>query len=136
MTKQFSANLNRLHEMLGYVCRAALEAGFLESNLYPIQLAVEEALVNIINYAYNQEEGTIEITCHYKDQNYFSVQIVDSGKPYNPLLAGKMFDMNAIIEKQSTGGYGVFFILKTMDAVKYDHVNGKNVFTLIKYKPS
>jgi serine/threonine-protein kinase RsbW len=168
MSKQFSAHLNQLHEMLRYVrectpkevCKNNLsdlngceehlprfaprshsnlsysrklpKGGFQEADLYQIELAIGEAVVNIIHYAYEDEDGYIEIDCgHCKES--FTVIISDRGAPFNPLNVGKILDVQPNIENVSIGGYGIFFILKAMDEVKYSREDGKNILTLVKY---
>lgn len=134
MMHQFSASLDHLHEMLSFICQNGLKAGFQESHMYQIELAVEEALVNIIMYAFIDKRGMIQIECKTDDLKRFAIMISDPGVPYNPLNSGRMYDISAAIENMSVGGWGIFFILKIMDEVKYKHENGKNVLTLVKYK--
>lgn len=134
MIEQFPATLDHLQEILKFVYRYGVEAGFQESDMYQIELAVEEALVNIIIYAFTNQLGSIQVECKTDEFKCFSIIISDQGVPYNPLNFARMLDHAGIIESKSMGGFGIFLIIKTMDEIRYRYADGKNVLTLIKYK--
>ena len=54
-TRTFSASLEQLHEMLYWIRDAAEKMGFGSSDLYKIELAAEEALVNVIHHSYRRQ---------------------------------------------------------------------------------
>lgn len=132
MVKRFPASLDYLHAMLQFVCDHGRQAGFQEPILYQVELAVEEALVNIIMYAFEHKNETIEIDCVSWKHQHFDVVIMDRGIPFNPLNAKKL---SSVSGHESQGGWGIFFILKIMDEVHYRYEDGKNILTLIKYCP-
>lgn len=133
MIRQFPASLEYLYEMLSFVCMNGHQAGFHESSMYKIELAVAEALVNIIHYAHRKTKEPIQIECNSSEKMQFSITISDNGTPFNPLNAIKKSDLSALTVNKYEGGYGIFFILKSMDEVSYRNVNGKNILTLVKY---
>ena len=51
----------------------------------------------------------------------------------HPETAAQRFDPEAPAEARSIGGYGVFFIMKIMDGVKYDRIDDNNILTMIKF---
>ena len=61
----FPADLASLRPMLAWVLSHIQESSFQDSEMRRIEVALEEALVNIIHYAYPDQEGVIEITCNY-----------------------------------------------------------------------
>lgn len=135
VSRVFPAHLDALYEMLSFIKNHAKSIGFQSASLSQIELASEEALVNVISYGYIENKGEIEIELiehRPRDENDApGIQIVikDRGIPYNPLESTKeSSDSMAIL-----GGYGVFFILKTMDEVKYKRENNSNILILIKY---
>ncbi len=132
MLQEFQPSLDQLHDMLNFVCSQGINAGFY-ANIYQIELAVEEILVNIISYAFTHQTGVIKIECTCNEFKQFSIIISDNGYPFNPLNLGKCFDLSAIIETKPVGGYGIFFVLKIIDEIKYKFENGKNILTLVKY---
>lgn len=119
--------------MLQFVREHVIAAGFDHSHISKIELAIEEALVNIISYSYVDRRGIIDINCVFPVSAGIKIIIRDKGIPYNPLMNAKSFDINAPLEARSIGGYGVFIILKIMDEVDYHRENNFNILTLTKY---
>lgn len=132
MIKTFPASLDKLYEMLQFI-REQASASFEENLASKIELAVEEALVNIISYGYPNRQGSIEIACLTDSLSGIKITIRDKGIPYNPLTNAKTFDPNAPLESRTIGGYGVYFILKIMDEVNYRREHNYNILTLIKF---
>jgi len=133
MNKTFAAHLDNLYDMLLFVRSDAETLGFDEIEISKIELATEEALVNIISYGYPVTSGHIEVSCERIENNGFKVILKDNGVPFNPLSNSKRFDPEAPVEARAVGGYGVFFITKIMDEVIYDRVGESNILTMIKY---
>ena len=138
MDKYFAPVLENLYGMLGFITEEAASAGLEERDFQGIELAAEEALINVISYAGldPKDEKSVCITCEpvTKDNAKKGVKIVimDNGVPYNPLP--KDVDLTSELEDRQIGGYGVFLILKLMDSVEYARGDGKNILTLVKYK--
>ena len=96
-------------------------------------LAVEEAAVNIINYAWPEgTEGCFTFTVKIF-QNSLTVILKDSGKMFDPM--GMRFpDTNAALEERKIGGLGVMLLRKLSDSVSYHRsCDGKNILTM-KFK--
>lgn len=120
--------------MLKFISDEAAESGFSANLLSQIELALEEALVNIISYGYPSRRGVIEINCTQLSPSGFQIVLKDSGIPYNP-LSSKLKESSSLKEV-SVGGYGVLLIRKIMDEAVYRHEGNCNILTLIKYKHS
>jgi serine/threonine-protein kinase RsbW len=135
MVKNFPANLDELHNMLAFIREQALDLGFDEHLVSKIELACEEALVNIISYGYPANKGDIQVTCSLTESQGIQITIVDKGIPYNPLTNMRTVDIKAPLEKRAPGGFGIFFIMKLMDDVNYRRENNANILTLIKNRP-
>ena len=100
--------------------------------VYKIELALEEVLVNIASYAYDSEPGDIHIEYELLDSpRMIKIQIIDSGKEFNP-LAHEDPDISLPIEEREVGGLGLFIVKNTMDEVKYDRRDNKNILTIKK----
>jgi serine/threonine-protein kinase RsbW len=126
-TIKLPAKLDNLYKFLDVVSRCAKEQGFAQKRINDIELAIEEALVNIFNYAYQDNIGDIEVICSL-DNDLFIVDIIDSGIPFD-LLLHKDPDLISDISKREIGGLGVFFIKTLMDDVKYRRENDKNILS-------
>ena len=96
-----------------------------------LRLALEESVVNVMNYAYPAGE-TGEITV-YADSNHREVRftIVDSGMPFDPttVLAA---DTTLDAQNRPIGGLGIHLTRKLMDSVSYCRKDAMNVLTLTK----
>ena len=105
----------------------------LEANLgLSIRLAVEEMVVNVINYAYPypKKEGTVSIYAD-SDYNELRVTIVDEGIPFDPTaVVPQSITLSA--EERSIGGLGILLSRQIMDSVSYCRKTEFNVLTLTK----
>lgn len=134
MLKVFPASLDQLYAMLDFVRESAAKVGFDEQHILKIELAAEEALVNIITHGYTQTtSGDILISCDCPpEEKGLKIIIKDQGVPFNPLLEPHELQ-DSKLENRKIGGLGIIFILKLMDKVNYERDKKFNVLTLVKY---
>ena len=95
-----------------------------------IEIAAEEALVNIFRYAYQGQEGDVEISCKAEHGRTFIIEIIDAGMPFNPLSVSEP-DITLDVGERQIGGVGVFLIKKLMDDVIYRRDGDKNILELV-----
>ena len=96
-----------------------------------LNLALEEAVVNVIDYAYPEGvDGTMEIDVSEKD-NVLTISLIDSGKTFDPTARGEV-DITAGLEDRPIGGLGIHLIRTIMDHVEYERKDGKNILTMNK----
>lgn len=81
------AHIDSVAGLLGFVSTQAKEVGFNEQRIQDIATAIEEALLNIINFACREGKGEIEIKCGTHGEDTFLIDIVDSCRPFNMLAA-------------------------------------------------
>lgn len=124
--------------MLHWLRKQLLVAGLDDAAVFKAEIASEEALVNIIEHAYKQRTGIIEIEiCDGKAQNSFvAITIRDYGPPFNPLDCKIDFDPKAPLEERKIGGLGILFMREYMDEVRYRREGDVNTLVLIKHKAS
>lgn len=101
-----------------------------EALLFKLRLAVEEAVENIVNYAYHDKAGYQEADTFVKD-GVLSIVLQDAGVPFNPLDKEDP-DITLSAEDRPIGGLGIFLCKKLMDSVEYEFVNGCNKLTIRK----
>jgi serine/threonine-protein kinase RsbW len=131
--RTFSATIDNLHTMLKFIRAHSEESGLNEDLIAKVELALEEALVNIIKHGFvDSVPGTIKVNCHILPQKGIQIIIMDDGIPYNPLLNPPKKDLTKIMESELSGGYGIYLITRIMDEVFYEHKNGLNCLSLIK----
>lgn len=128
----FAAKLENLEPMLDFIEQRAKGLGFDAKKLNGIRLASEEALVNVINYAYPDKQGSMEIAYDSKDDKRLVVEIIDWGIPFNPLLMPEP-DIESPVERRKIGGLGIYLARSIMDEVSYRREEDRNILTLIKY---
>ncbi len=95
-----------------------------------IQLAVDEAVTNIIMHGYAGKPGTIALTVTV-DGGVVHVEIRDRAPAFNPLTI-KEPDLTADLADRVVGGMGIFLIRKVMDSVEYEFADGENVLRMEK----
>ncbi len=96
-----------------------------------LNLALEEAVSNIILYAYPQKMGdaiSVKAT-HVNSSLLFTIS--DSGVEFDPTVVPEA-DITLSAEDRQIGGLGIFLIRKIMDEVKYERIDGKNVLIVKK----
>lgn len=129
----FSASIEGLREMLQHIGRMAQEAGCDPNAARQIELASEEALVNIIRHAYvGRSDGEIEVECSSPGRGALTIVLRDRGVPFNPLENMEEVDPSAPLEQRPIGGLGLFLIQRLMDSVEYACESGMNVLTMKK----
>ena len=124
-----SAKLENLGRFIASVSDCAKAQEFEQEKISKIELAAEEALVNIIRYAYPEGPGDVEMICKM-DGGRFVIQIIDSGIPFD-VTAMADPDVTAGIPERQPGGLGIFLMKKVMDEVRYRRENDRNILTLI-----
>ena len=107
--------------------------GFNTSVTMQMNLAMEEAVVNVMNYAYPKgEQGDIVIEAEDVGDNVRFV-IIDGGTPFDPTSEADA-DTTLSAEERPIGGLGIFLVRQLMDSVSYEYKDGKNRLTLLKKK--
>jgi serine/threonine-protein kinase RsbW len=99
--------------------------------VFNLNLVLEEAVVNIINYAYPKEEHeSIYLSARMHEGSIILV-LTDTGKEFDPTAAPEA-DVTLSADDRQIGGLGIFLIRQIMNEVKYERIEGKNVLTLEK----
>lgn len=98
---------------------------------FNINLAVEEAVTNVIMYAYPQDEEHDFILSAEHVDNQLVFKIIDTGKEFDP-TAQPDADVTLSLEERPVGGLGIFLIRQMMKSVEYQRVDGKNILTMVK----
>lgn len=99
--------------------------------VFNLTLVLEEAVVNVINYAYPKEEHeSIYLSARLHEGSIILV-LTDTGVEFDPTLAPEA-DITLSAEERPIGGLGIFLIRQIMNEVKYERIDGKNILTLEK----
>ena len=96
-----------------------------------LNLALEEAITNVILYAYPEGTDGLVLLDAAVAENGVSFTITDKGKAFDP-TARKEVDINASVEDRPIGGLGIHLVRRIMDRVRYERIGEKNVLYLTK----
>ena len=122
------ADDDQLPNVISYVSGAAEEWGLHPQRLMQLELAIEEAVVNICHYAYAVPPGELLVRLTMSPAS-FIVELVDEGIPFDPLAIPEP-DLRAAAEERSVGGLGIFFVRRVMDEVGYMRDGSRNILRL------
>jgi serine/threonine-protein kinase RsbW len=125
--------LNNLEQICDFVTECAANAGLDESEVYAVQLAVDEASTNIIEHGYGGEcPSRIDITCETLEDG-LKVILYDDAQPFEPTDVPEP-ETNVPLEELKPRGLGIFLMRKMMDEVKYQPTPDRgNTLTMIKH---
>lgn len=125
---------NKVEDMasLGPFIEEVSEAFGLSNEVaFQLNLALDEAVANAVNYAYpDGVEGPVVIKVAKCDSSVVFTMI-DGGIPFDPTQAGDV-DTTLSVEDRPIGGLGIFLIRNMMDSIAYRREDGKNILTMIK----
>lgn len=96
-----------------------------------INLALEEAVSNVMLYAYPKgTDGLVQVEATLtKDALEFV--IIDNGVPFDPTTAPEV-DFNLPVKDRPIGGLGIHLVRQLMDTVRYERKDEKNYLTMTK----
>ncbi len=100
----------------------------------PINLALEEAVSNVMLYAYPNKSGQVFvefIQCQDGEDKKIIFTISDSGIPFDPTKQVEA-DISLPAEERPIGGLGIFLVNQLMDKVEYCREDNKNILKLTK----
>ena len=95
----------------------------------PVNLALEEAVSNVMLYAYPGKHGLVFVEC-VKGKNVVFT-ITDEGIPFDPTAAPEA-DITLSAEERAIGGLGIHLVRQIMDEIRYERIENKNILTLVK----
>lgn len=96
-----------------------------------IRLVTEELVLNIVNYAYpNNDNGYLDVEI-MRDENSITLRFHDGGIPFNP-LEKEPPDITLPLYERKIGGLGILMVIREMDSTEYEYTEGENVMTVSK----
>lgn len=124
-------DVKQVTELNNFVKSVSERLNLDSSLMSQMTLAVEEAVVNVMSYAYPLgTTGEIQVDALATEQDIKFI-ITDSGKAFDPTQGGNA-DISLSAEERPIGGLGILLVQTLMDTINYERINGKNVLTLKK----
>ena len=99
--------------------------------LFETNLALEEIVVNIISYGFEDEQDADIWVGLCLAQGELRAEVQDNGKAFNPLEMPPP-DTEQPLEQRSVGGLGLHLVRTLMDEVVYQRQDNRNILTLKK----
>lgn len=127
-TIKLPASLDRLQDVMAFVETNAEAAGVLPAKRSGLCLAIEEAFVNICNYAFKDSRGEVELAC-LLGTDAFVLEIMDNGQEFNQLSVPEP-DVSVPLEQRQIGGLGVHLIRNLTDHADWRRENDRNILRL------
>ena len=96
-----------------------------------IKLAVEEVVVNIMNYAYVADvKGQVKVEAMANDERLRFI-LTDSGRSFDPTAVSRA-DTTLTVEDRPIGGLGILLVRNLMDSINYERIDGQNILRIEK----
>lgn len=127
---------------LGWLEAIADQQGWAPATTFGLTLSVDEALTNVLSYAFDGDGGTddganedhpagsphIELSCRETD-SHIVVELRDNGQPYDP-TSRQTPPTAASLDEAEIGGHGLRLMHHYLDRFDYRYEQGWNVLTL------
>ena len=124
-------DIQQIPQLAGLVETIAQEKKLDHSLSLSLNLALEEAVTNVIMYAYPEgTDGLVDIEAIIREDS-LSLVVSDSGQPFDP-TAEPDTDITLGVEERKIGGLGIYLVRSIMDSVSYERTDGKNILTMTK----
>ena len=124
--------MSEVSRMRGFFLSVCREHDIDEDTFKTLNLAIEEWVANVINYAYPKGiRGHVELTAKVSE-GILTLVIKDHGTPFDPTQHIDV-DVDAALDKRQIGGLGIHLVKAIMDTMHYERsADGYNVLTLTK----
>ena len=134
MSSRYSVKIETRVEELNRIASIVEEIGEKEDwppdLVFKVNLILEELGLNIINYGHTGGLHEIDITITSTDEE-LKIEIVDDGKPFDPITDAPIPDVNAPMEERGIGGLGVHLVQEMTDVMRYRRVRDTNQVMLV-----
>ena len=124
-------DIRQIPQLAEFVEQISAEKKLDKSLAMGLNLALEEAVSNVMLYAYPEESDglvDIEAVIHAKKLEFI---VSDNGRPFDPTAAPET-DINLGVEERPIGGLGIHLVRNIMDEVSYERTDGKNILRMVK----
>ena len=126
-----TTDLKEVAKLNDFVEDACQSVGLDDIETMKVKVAVEEAVVNVMKYAYpSGHNGDVTIEAA-SNKLRLKFTIIDSGKPFDPTVYS-VVDTTLSAKDRKIGGLGIHVMRQNMDSINYERIDQLNVLTLRK----
>jgi serine/threonine-protein kinase RsbW len=124
------AGVPRLLDWVEQVCTSE---GLPRDFMFKVALALEEAVVNVINHAFDgvPPPHVVQVNL-YLTATLLAAEVVDNGHPFDPSAEPDPDHLELPLEERDPGGLGIHLMRGMMDRVEYSRIDGHNRLRLEK----
>jgi len=125
-----SNNLLDTDRLFAFLDQQADSIGLAEDIYNDLKLAIDETFVNIVSYAFDDENSHDITMKFYQSEHRIDITFIDNGIAFDPLN-----DSNKTMDPDNLdkGGMGIHIIRSLTDEQHYERIEQRNVFTLTKH---
>ena len=124
-------DIQKIPQLAEFVETIAEEKQLSQSLAMGLNLALEEAVTNVILYAYpDGADGLVDVEAILKDHTIEFI-ITDSGVPFDPTAAPEA-DITLPVDERPIGGLGIYLVRQLMDEIRYQRLGDKNILSMTK----
>ena len=120
---RISNNLNEIVVLASFIEELGEELSLPAETVMNINLALEEAVANIIMYAYPPKDIILLKVTSTEKQLIFL--LTDKGASFDPTQVEEV-DITLPIEERPIGGLGIFLIRSIMNEISYQRIDNEN----------
>ena len=124
-------DIREIPQLAAFMETIAAETDMDSSLAMNLNLALEEAVSNVILYAYPPgSDGLVDVEAYIREDRIDFI-ITDSGSPFDPTTVEEP-DVTLDIKDRPIGGLGIYLVKSIMDHVTYAREEGKNILSMTK----
>ena len=120
---RISNNLNEIVVLASFIEELGEELSLPAETVMNINLALEEAVANIIMYAYPPKEQHIILLKVTSTEKQLIFLLTDKGASFDQV---EEVDITLPIEERPIGGLGIFLIRSIMNEISYQRIDNEN----------
>ena len=127
----FTNSKNEFPRIAAWLEEVGEKLNWPQSILIQLNLALEEWIVNVISYAFTDDEiHEIEVKLSQNNRTV-KIEITDDGVEFDPTKE-RATDTTSSVEERAVGGLGILFIKNSVDRFSYRRNNSFNVVVIEK----
>ncbi len=127
-----ATHTDNLQYIQGSVEELGVRESWPDSLTFKVNLVLEELGLNILSYGGQEEDQNPEIEIVLiSEEDSLTIEVVDDGRPFNPLQDAETPDVEALLGDRPIGGLGVHLVKTLMDDLSYERAAGKNHLIMV-----
>ncbi len=124
---------DELERIAGAIEKLGQEDDWPDDLVFRVNLVLEELILNIMDYGAEDGDPDISLTIECDDDS-ISIELSDSGRPFDPLTEAPEPDLDAAVSERRVGGLGVHLTKTLMDDVRYAREGDRNHLSIVTRK--